>query len=180
MHIAQIQDLKISHLHFIPVLAKIRTMLNQQSKTAITLVAVIFLLIRSASSDWTLVLNPEQASLYAGCASSHSGDGGYCRIDWTDTTITLPPSAIFTDVFVSITGDLMPLPTLNMPTTALDASPSPAGPTSTVTWTEPVATATVKTSSASKPEASRPLLFMVLLVLTLLISGLVTSGLAER
>jgi hypothetical protein len=163
-------------------------MARKHAPSPLSFLTTLLLLTPYVFADWTVLLNPAQASSYGQCISAHSGDMGACWVYWTDTTVTLPPSTVFTDVFVTVTATLLPPMSEETESSGLSV-PSTATPVSKSTWMAPVQTsspsasvqtssysapiqpsspsAKAKSSSASRPEASRPLLFMVVTFLVL-------------
>lgn len=163
-------------------------MARKHAASTLLTLTTLLLLTPYVFADWTVLLNPSQASSYGQCISAHSGDIGACWVFWTDTTVTLPPSTVFTDVFVTVTGTLLPPLSGETESSGLSV-PGTATPASGSTWTAPVQTssplasmrtssssapmqtpgpsAKAKPSSAYRPEASRPLLFMVVTFLVL-------------
>jgi hypothetical protein len=130
-----------------------------------TLLFLATLLTSGVLCDWTVVLGPAEVSTYESCISQHSGNTGECWVAWTETTVTVPPSTVVSDVFVSVTATLISVLPATTPPTRSSIS-SPPLPPSTVTVSVPLETsstsASAKTIPASRTEKSRPFLFLAL------------------
>lgn len=133
------------------------------------------LLSPGAFADLTINLDPAQATLFEQCILAHSRNTGECWVFWTDTTVTLSPSTVFTDVFVSVTATLLP-PMPGETESSGVSVPGTAIPASKSTSAAPMETSSpsvkAKSSSGSRPEASRPLLSMVGMFLGLVCGAL--------
>jgi hypothetical protein len=118
--------------------------------------------------QWTLVLTDDAAYSYLSCVSEHSSHSEDCWIELTQTTITLPPSTVTSDHFISITAALLSAIVPTSTSTSFSTS-SPAMPVSTAAAPVPTDTSAPstkpKTSPAFRIQIPRPLLFLALLSL---------------
>lgn len=156
-------------------MARERTQASRRTSQTVLCIFALLLFISPVASDtsgltyWTVSLNPAEFSTYAACVSAHLGNTSECWLYWTETTVTLPPDTVVSDVLVSVTGTLISaLPEITASTDSSISSPAVQTSTATITVQVPVGTgslsATAKKSPASRPEASNTLLFMVLFV----------------
>jgi hypothetical protein len=146
------------------------TQVSRRIPPALLFITALLLLIPPVVADeWTVTLNPEEFSTYAACVSSHLGNTAECWLDWVETTVTIPPKTVVSEVLVSVTAALISaLSAITASTGSSITSPAMQTSTATVTIQVPVETgslwATAEINPASRSEAPRTLLFMALLV----------------